>query len=89
MSPSSFTAAKCAKVPPMWPAPIKAIFLRAMEFLPLFETAALSLERPRELTPRAIVLSLHAIKSNFWRKAPENLVWRAPLDPLLRDINGL
>jgi hypothetical protein len=60
-----------------------------MDFLSLFETAALSLERPRELTPRAIVLSLRAIKSNFWRKAPENLGWRAPLDPLLRDINGL
>jgi hypothetical protein len=59
-----------------------------MEFLPLFETAALSVQLPRELTPRAIVLSLHAIKSNFWRKRPR-ISFGAPPYPLLRDINGL
>jgi hypothetical protein len=34
MSPSPFRAAKCASVPPMLPAPISAIFLRAKTVSP-------------------------------------------------------
>src|SRR6185437_13046459 len=45
MSPNSFIAARWASVPPIWPAPINAIFLRAIEFLSLFESAALPLRR--------------------------------------------
>ena len=33
------SAARWASVPPIWPAPIKAIFLRAMGFLPLSSSA--------------------------------------------------
>ena len=39
-SPSSLSAARWASVPPIWPAPINAIFFRAMEFSRFRDVAA-------------------------------------------------
>jgi hypothetical protein len=59
-----------------------------MEFLSRFETAAVSLERPREHS--CVLSSYRSTRSSLtFGESRAKLVWRAPLDPLLRDINGV
>ena len=48
------------------------LLARHGSFLPLFETARLPAQRLRSFAG-AIVLSLDAIKPNFWRKAENSL----------------
>jgi hypothetical protein len=52
MSPSSFWAARWARVPPILPAPMSAIFLRAMLYGPFPVDAGQTLKQP-PLSPPA------------------------------------
>ena len=78
-SPSSFSPTRWARVPPIWPAPIRAIFLRAMIVVPNPERVrrASAVGRARSSSPNRPLLQVRNMSTISSMPARRNRVDRA------------